>query len=247
MHEFTYDDFDLPCSCRRESRNKKMPRQYRPFPGLVLMLLLAMVIHQHGLFTARAWSASTEYLRIAQADKAVSDPHRLIRGERINCLLPAATAEALDPATTAALAGAKKFQAGEHFKENAASSANVRIVWLGATFMRRFAIKIEDASGETALQSHTLLRPSLDRHIIDDLDDGHETRLVDLWCLLNIQANGESGILLVDAVPNIFYVRDSAGVLGAVDAVWGGAGWEIGASPINDARMWPVRARVMSR
>jgi hypothetical protein len=225
-----------------------MPRLHRPFPGLILMLLLAMVIPQHRLFSTPAWSASsTDDLRIAQADKAESDPHRLIRGERINCLLPAPTAEPLDPATTAAVAGAKKFPAGEHFRENTASSADVRIVWLGATFVRRFAIKIEDASGETALRFHTLLRPSLDRHIIDDLDDGHETRLVDLWCLLNIQSNGEPGILRVDAVPNIFYVRDSAGVLGAIDAVWGGAGWEIGASPVNDARMWPVGTRVMSR
>lgn len=224
-----------------------MPRLHRPFLGLVLMLLLATVILQHHLFSPPIWAAGTDDLRIAQADEAVSDPHRLIRGERINCPRPAPTVEPLDPATTAAIAGAKRFLASEHFRENTASSAGVRIVWLGATFVRRFAIKIEDASGETALRFHTLLRPLRDRHIIDDLDDGHETRLVDLWCLLKVQANGQRGTLLVDTVPNIFYVRDSAGVLGAVDAVWGGAGWEIGASPVNDARMWPVGTRVMSR
>lgn len=224
-----------------------MPRLHRPFPRLVLMLLLATVISQRCPSASRAWAAGGDDLRIAQADVAVSHPHRLIRGEKINCPRPAPTAEALDPATTAAIAGAERFLASEHFRENVASSAGVRIVWLGATFVRRFAIKIEDASGETALRFHTLLRPLRDRHIIDDLDDGHETRLVDLWCLLKVQANGEPGTLLVDAVPNIFYVRDSVGVLGAVDAVWGGAGWEIGASPINDARMWPVGARVMSR
>ncbi|MES2600351.1 MAG: hypothetical protein V4602_06015 [Pseudomonadota bacterium] len=205
-----------------------MPRVFHPLLCLVLMLLLAIP-------------------RIAQADKGDRDLRRLIRGERMNCPRPAPVAEPLDPPTTSAFAGVKKFLAGEYFKENIAPSADVRIAWLGATFMRHFAIKIEDASSETTIQFHTLLRLSRDRHIIDDLDDRHETRLIDLWCLLRMQAHGEPGTLLIDAAPNVFYVRDSSGVLSAVDAVWGGAGWEIGASPVDGERMWPVGARVMSR
>ena len=206
-----------------------MPRLHRPFLCRALMLLLVSVIP-----------------RIAQAYND-HGPRRLIHGETVNCPRPVPVAEPVDPPTTSAFAGVRKFLAGAHFKENIAPTADVRIAWLGATFMRRFAVKIEDAGGETALRFHTLLRLSRDRHIIDDLDDRHETRLIDLWCLLKIQANGESGTLLIDAVPNIFYVRDSAGVLGAVDALWGGAGWEIGASPVDGERMWPVGTRVMSR
>lgn len=205
-----------------------MPRLHRPFLCLALMLLLMTAIP-----------------RIAQAKD--ESPRRLSHGERINCPHPPPAAELLDPPTTSAFGGVKKFPAATHFKENVAPSADVRIAWLGATFMRRFAIKIEDASGETTIQFHTLLRLSPDRHIIDELDDRHETRLIDLWCLLKLQAHGEPGTLLIDAVPNIFYVRDSSGVLGAVDAVWGGAGWEIGASPVDGERMWPPGARVMSR
>jgi len=205
-----------------------MPRVFHPFLCLVLMLLLAIP-------------------RIAQADKGDHGLRRLIRGERMNCSRPAPVAEQLDPPTTSAFAGVRKFLAGEHFKENITPSADVRIAWLGATFMRRFVTKIEDAGSETTIQFHTLLRLSRDRHIIDGLDDRHETRLIDLWCLLRMQAHGEPGALLIDAVPNIFYVRDSSGVLSAVDAVWGGAGWEIGASPVDGERMWPVGARVMSR
>jgi hypothetical protein len=204
-----------------------MPR-VRPLLCLVWMLLLAIP-------------------QIAQADKEDRGLQRLIRGERMKCPRPAPVAESLDPPTTSAFAGVKKFLAGEHFKENITPSADVRIAWLGATFMRRFVTKVEDASSETTIQFHTLLRLSRDRHIIDDLDDRHETRLIDLWCLLKMQAHGGPGTLLIDAVPNIFYVRDSSGVLGAVDAVWGGAGWEIGASPVDGERMWPAGARVMSR
>jgi hypothetical protein len=73
-----------------------------------------------------------------------------------------------------------------------------------------------------------------------------ETRLADLWCLLKSQANGETGVL-VNAVPNVFYVRDYTGILGAIDVVWGGAGWEIGASPADGDRQWPSGTRVLSR
>jgi hypothetical protein len=93
-----------------------------------------------------------------------------------------------------------------------------------------------------------LLRsPSNDRAIIAELGGGHETNLADVWCLLRRQAKGEDGALQTNSVPNIFFVRDSAGELGVVDSVWGGAGWEIGASPVGDKRIWSPGARVISR
>lgn len=212
---------------------------------LCLIVLLAMLVPLNNFFGPLA-SARADDIQSGKNNNA-PEPQRLIHGERVSCPRPAPAAEPLDPPTTSSLSGAQKFSAGDHFKENIAPSADVRIAWLGATFARRFVIKIEDADGETVLQFHTVLRPSRDHHIIEELDDRHETRLADLWCLLKVQASGEPGTLLTDAVPNIFYVRDSSGVLGAVDAVWGGAGWEIGASPIDGERMWPVGVRVMSR
>jgi hypothetical protein len=226
-----------------------MPRSFHVLPCPALILLLVMVSAPGGFFSTPAAGASADDIRIAQADKnnKEGDPPRLIRGERVSCPRFSSTAEPFDPPTTSAFGASKKFLAGEHFRENVASEAKVRIAWLGATFMRRFAIKIEDAGGETTIQFHTLLRPSRDHSIIDELDDRHETRLIDLWCLLRTQSNGEGGTLLINAVPNIFYVRDGSGVLGVVDVVWGGAGWEIGASPVDRERWWPAGVRVMSR
>ena len=137
--------------------------------------------------------------------------------------------------------------AGEHFKENISPAAEARISWLGATFMRRFAVKIEDDPGEVMLQTYALNRSSSNIQIIAELDDRDETKLTDLWCLLKLQANGEDGVLQTNAIPNIFFVRDAAGELGAVDAIWAGAGWEIGASQVEGQRQWPSGSRVISR
>lgn len=223
-----------------------MRRHARPVLGPALVLLLAMVAWPVRGPSTAASDADVNGPRIVQAERTRS-PLRLVPGEMVVCSRSTPAAEPLDPPTTSALKSTNKFRAGEHFRENVAPGAAVRIAWLGATFMHRFAIKIEDAAGETPIQFHTLLRPSRNQSIIDELEDRHETALGDVWCLLRRQPSGEAGILLTNAAPNIFYVRDGFGKLGAVDAVWGGAGWEIGASPVDGDRPWPSGARVLSR
>ena len=64
---------------------------------------------------------------------------------------------------------------------------------------------------------------------------------------LERQAHGQDGPLRTDARPNVFYVRDVQNVLWAVDVVWGGAGWEIGASPLDDRRLWDAPVNVIAR
>ena len=171
----------------------------------------------------------------------------LVPGPRATCSRHRAPAEPLDPPTTSALPHHEKFVAGRHFKENISSAAEVRISWLGAAFMRRFAVKVEDDTVDVTLQTHALSRSSSDTQIIAELDDRHETKLTDLWCLLKLQANGQDGALQTNAAPNIFFVRDAAGVLGALDAIWAGAGWEIGASQVEEQRRWPSGSHVISR
>jgi len=148
--------------------------------------------------------------------------------------------------STSAIQHDERFVARERFKEDIRPGAPVRISWLGATFVRRFASKVE-AARDTLLQTFVLQSPSNDREIITELGDGHETTLADVWCLLRLQASGEPGALQTNSTPNIFFVRDGAGQLGVVDAIWGGAGWEIGASPFGDKRAWSVGTRVISR
>ena len=171
----------------------------------------------------------------------------LVSGPGVTCSQHHAPAEPFDPPTTSALPHREKFVAGRHFKENISSAAEVRISWLGAAFMRRFAVKVEDDTVDVTLQTHALSRSSSDTQIIAELDDRHETKLTDVWCLLKLQANGQDGALQTNAAPNIFFVRDAAGVLGALDAIWAGAGWEIGASQVEEQRRWPSGSHVISR
>lgn len=165
---------------------------------------------------------------------------------RIECSLLRKPGEPIDPQITSAIRPAEQFAAREHFKEGITPAADVKISWLGATFVRRFATKVE-AAGATALQTHSLRSASNDRDIIAELGGDHETRLADVWCLLRLQAKGEEGALQTNSAPNIFFVRDSTGELGVVDSVWGGAGWEIGASPVGDKQRWSPGTRVISR
>jgi hypothetical protein len=171
----------------------------------------------------------------------------LAPGPAARCSPDATPAEPLDPPATSALPRHEEFVAAEHFKENTSPGADARISWLGATFMRRFVAKVEDEAAEVTLQTYALTRSSRDLEIIAELDDRHETKLAHLWCLLKRQRNGEDGALQRNAAPNIFFVRDATGALGTVDAIWAGAGWEIGASPVEGQRQWPAGSRVISR
>ena len=189
--------------------------------------------------------AGNARLAAIENEPAAANAAALGPGTSIRCSPRAAPAEPADPSVTAAIS--RKFIASQRFREDTTPAAEVRISWLGATFMRRFAVKTEDDTNEVALRIHVLNRASIGSQIIAELHDRHETRLADVWCFLKRQANGEDGALQTNAVPNIFFVRDAAGELGAVDAIWGGAGWEIGASPMGSQRQWPSGSRIISR
>ena len=184
---------------------------------------------------------------VASEDQSARTGLALVRGPGITCSRPEAPAGPLDPPTTSALPHHGEFVVSKYFKENISPAAEVKISWLGATFMRHFAVKVEDNTDDVTLQTYTLSRASTNTQIVAEFDDHHETKLADLWCLLKLQANGEDGALQTDAFPNIFFVRDVTGALGAVDVLWAGAGWEIGASPVEGQREWPSGSRVIAR
>lgn len=190
---------------------------------------------------------ATQGLSVAADDTRPGQPGAVAAADRVACSLQPKSEEPSDPSSTSAIPRAEKFVAREHFKEDIASSAPVRISWLGATFAQRFTNKIEDDSGGASLQTFILSAASSDKEILAKLGQAHESRLADVWCALRRQPSGSNGPLEVNAKPNVFYVRDSAGELGAVDVLWGGVGWEIGASPVGDKPRWPGGTRVFSR
>ncbi|MDA9505548.1 hypothetical protein XI09_12955 [Bradyrhizobium sp. CCBAU 11386] len=170
----------------------------------------------------------------SRVDDGRSSP--VVPDVRIECSLKRKAGELLE---------AEAFVAQEHYKEDIAPTAQVRISWLGATFVRRYVVKVE-TEGEPSLQPYTLRSPSSAVDISRELGARDETTLANVWCLLRLQANGESGALQTTSTPNIFFVRDAMGDVGVVDVLWGGAGWEIGASPIGNQRTWPPGTRVFS-
>ncbi|WP_439374083.1 hypothetical protein ACRQ5Q_30690 [Bradyrhizobium sp. PMVTL-01] len=184
----------------------------------------------------------------AYADERKSDgasSGTLAPRTKIECSLKHKPGEPLDPPSTAAIPRTESFVASEYFREDITPTARVKISWLGATFARRFAVKVE-TTDDTSLQTHVLNNPANAAQIVDELGARAESKLADVWCLLKLQANGESGALQTGSVPNLFFVRDGMGDLGVVDALWGGAGWEIGASPIRNPRAWISGTRVFS-
>ncbi|WP_025034835.1 hypothetical protein [Bradyrhizobium sp. DOA9] len=202
-------------------------RRFAPLAGLVILLAALS-------FSARADQGKTDG----------SSP-LLVSSAKVECSHKRKPAEPLDPPSTAAIPRAEAFVASRHFKEDIAPTAPVKISWLGASFVRRFTIKAETAE-DTSLQTHALNKPSNAAQIASELGARAESKLADVWCLLRLQASGESGALQTGAAPNIFFVRDGMGDLGVVDVLWGGAGWEIGASPFASPRPWIAGTRVFS-
>jgi hypothetical protein len=230
IHRFTSLSLGLLCFLPIEIQGNPMPQ---PLSQILWLTLLFLAVGNLG--------------SMAIENQSARPGRALVHGPRVNCSQHEAPLGSLDPPTTSALPHHGEFVAGKYFKENISPAAEVRISWLGATFMRRFAVKVEDNTDDVTLQTYTLSRASTGTQIVVEFGDHHETKLADLWCLLKLQANGEDGALQTSAVPNIFFVRDATGVLGAVDALWAGAGWEIGASPVEGHRQWPSGSRVIAR
>jgi hypothetical protein len=126
-------------------------------------------------------------------------------------------------------------------------AGRLQITWIGSNFRKHFLRKIESHGPARELDAYQLKVFANDSAIINDIGRPVEVMLHDVWILLNRQLHGEHGLLRTDARPNVFYVRDSLGKLWAVDTVWGGAGWELGASRLDDPRLWHEEINVISR
>ncbi len=150
------------------------------------------------------------------------------------------------PATTG------KFIAKDKFVINTKRNAPVKIRHLGDNFKSWFLRgegKQEDPITEQTLQYHRLRQSSIDGPIIVELggEAEAETTLSQMFSLMENQKNGEDGVLLNNGYANIFYIRDSAGVLRAVNVLWGDGCWRVHADSVESPIRWSGGYRVFSR
>ncbi len=137
-----------------------------------------------------------------------------------------------------------KFITSYHF---ATGNKEVKIACVWDNFQNNFLSKVENPQGKTTLRISKLKKNSLDASILAELGSKAETTLANIWELLKKQTNGESGKLLTNGYANIFYVRDSKGVLWAVRVRWHGDGWCVNAYSVGDPRGWFEGFQVFSR
>ena len=181
-------------------------------------------------------------------DCAIEPAPGLLSDPTITSSLPnrGASSALLDFVASVAVPGIERFSAADTFQEHQ-PPLQVQVAWLGDNFRKHFLNAIEVHVPAGTLDVYRLRQPARDDSIAAALGGQREAKLYDVWTLINCQSQGKIDLLLTDGTPNFFYVRDSAGVIWAVDAVWGGAGWEIGASPLQDPRPWGRGRQVILR
>ena len=145
-----------------------------------------------------------------------------------------------------------KLVAKEKFVINTKRNAPVKISYLGDNFKAWFLNgdgKTEDPISEQTLRYHKLRQSSVDGPIIAELggEAKAETTLSEMFSLMEKQKHGEDGVLLNNGWANIFYIKDSAGVLRAVYVHWYVGGWGVIADSVEGSGRWLGGYQVFSR
>jgi len=124
-----------------------------------------------------------------------------------------------------------------------------RQIYMGSNFEEWFFGKTVEMIGEKQLRYGKLLRSEVDRPIISQLggEAKAETTLAEIFGLMEMQKNGEKGVLLINGYANIFYVRDANGVPRAVLVYWDDDRWHLHAYSVGNPIRWAEGYRVFSR
>ncbi len=166
---------------------------------------------------------------------------------------PKPTSSILELVSTIAVsANTGKLVAKESFVINTKRNAPVRISYLSDNFTAWFLHgdgKIEDPISDQTLRYATLREASMDGPVIEELggEAKAETTLSEMFSLMVSQKHGEDGVLLNNGYANIFYIKDSAGVLRSVRAHWYVGGWDVHAFSVSFPSRWDAGGRVFSR
>lgn len=159
-----------------------------------------------------------------------------------------ATAKLLAFVTSVTVPSVKHFAAAEHFRHGETVEGVKCYLW--GNFKTQFGEKIEKNVTECKLRVHKLLRNSRDLNIRTEItEEKEETFLAHIWEMLKLQPTGEKGALLTNGYANIFYVRDTEGVLWAVDAHWSAfsSEWILHARSVERPHVWSSDSQVFSR
>lgn len=129
--------------------------------------------------------------------------------------------------------------ARDKFRVNTNRNAPVKIEVVDPRFSKEFFTLEMGPTVERSISYSEILKESTDIPIIVELggEEKVETLLNDLHYLISQQGDGqEEGPLHTNGVANLFYIRDSRGVLRPVNAYWraNGNGWGLAVHWIGD-------------
>jgi hypothetical protein len=119
-------------------------------------------------------------------------------------------------------------------------NSGVKFAAIWSEFKARFFDKTEGPIPETTYRKYRLLRVAPDGPIIEKL--GGETKaegsVTAAFALLRRQGSGGAGFLQTNGFANIFYVKDTNGVLCAIRIGWAEDGWVLDAISVQDPLAW---------
>ena len=151
-------------------------------------------------------------------------------------------------ATIVTLALTKPFVVKDFFVVDTSETAKVKISYLGDSFQTEFLSQVLGVRQAFSLSAwKKLTRSSPVKPMIAELGENHETDIGVVFDLMSRQPNGEKGVLLTNCYANIFYCKDTAGVLRTVYARWAGDGWCVYSDSVGDPNVWGGGTQVFSR
>jgi hypothetical protein len=142
--------------------------------------------------------------------------------------------EAVDTVTVAVSPG--PFVVREQFER----PTGIRFATVWNEFKKRFYGKTEDRQAILSFRKYRLLALAPDGPIIAEMggEAAAETTTAAAFALLRLQGKGEEGFLQTNGYANIFYARDTKGVLCAIRVGWDGEGWVVDAIEVEDPLAW---------
>ncbi len=186
----------------------------------------------------------------------------VLRGERKLTVNEIVLQSFLTPAGTIKVRTATEINFSDFFQVNTKKDALVKIRYVGDSFKAGFlqpSVSEEAAPGdgpyrtpgvqkdvatEVNLRYHTLNRRSVDSTIIAELGGEAKAEITRVEFIACLQ---KQGTLLTNGYANIFYVRDTSGVLRTVVVAWYGDGWHVNACSVENPYEWLAGYRVFSR